>query len=114
MEVTSAALFISIALVVFGICYYYFTTRHRERMALLEQGLPKDHFKGNANYLPLLLTLGIVSLSIALGVFVGNILDNLNLETLGNLAYVICIFLFLGIGLLASYLVLKRIYEQRK
>lgn len=112
MKVTSAALFIAIALVVFGISYYYITTRHRERMALLEKGLPKDHFKGNAHYLPLVLTLGILCVSIGLGTLLGRALDNLGLWDLGHLVYVVAIFLSMGCGLLLSHALLKRIRDK--
>ena len=114
MKVTSAALFISVALVVFGICYYYFTTRHRERMALLDKGLPKNYFKGSANYLPLVLVMGIVSIFIALGTLMGRLLDNLNIEGLGPAVYPICIFFFLGVGLLVSYIILKKMYRKNR
>lgn len=109
MKITSAALFISIALVVFGICYYYFTTRHKERMAILEKGLPKDYFKGNTHYLPFVLTLGIVSIGIALGMLVGGLLNSMDIGEIGNLMFPFSIFLFMGISLLVSYWVLKKI-----
>ncbi|TMU57354.1 DUF6249 domain-containing protein [Flagellimonas algicola] len=112
MEVTSAALFISLGLVVFGICYYYFTTRNRERMALLEKGLPKDYFKGSTTYLPLLLTLGIVSIAIALGVLAGGFLSSLEIKGIGYLMFPFSIFLCMGIGLLISYKVLKTMQKE--
>lgn len=114
MKVTSAALFISIALVVFGICYYYFTTRHRERMAILQKGLPKDYFKGSTNYLPLVLTLGIVCFGIALGVVAGGLLNSIEIGGIKNLMFPFAILLFMGISLLVSYLVLKRIQKNNK
>jgi hypothetical protein len=106
METTSAALLISVSLVVFGICYYYFTTRHRERMAIIEKGLPPDFFKGINNYLPLLLTLGIVSVGISLGIATGVLLS---IWIQMNTTYLItfCVFFFLGISLVVSYFRLK-------
>jgi hypothetical protein len=112
MEVTSAALFISISLVVFGISYYYFTTRYKERMAILEKGLSPDFFKGNTNYLPLILTLGIVSIGISLGLVVGMLLSAIKIEGAKYIMLPFSIFLFLGISLVVSYFVLKAI--QRK
>jgi hypothetical protein len=112
MEVTSAALFISISLVVFGISYYYFTTRYKERMAILERGLSPDFFKGNRHYLPLILTLGIVSIGISIGLVVGTFLSAIKIEGASYLMLPFSIFLFLGISLLVSYFVLKAI--QRK
>ncbi|MBC8153788.1 MAG: hypothetical protein H7Z72_12830, partial [Bacteroidetes bacterium] len=74
MQITSAALLISIALVVFGIAYYFFTTRHKERMAIIERGLSPDLFKGQANYLRFILMLGIISIGIATGILTGAII----------------------------------------
>jgi hypothetical protein len=112
MEVTSAALFISISLTVFGISYYYFTTRYKERMAILEKGLSPDFFKSNTHYLPLILTLGIVSIGISLGIVVGILLRSIKIEGATHLMLAFSIFLFLGISLVVSYFVLKAM--QRK
>lgn len=112
MKVTSAALFISIALVVFGISYYYFTTRHRERMTILQKGLPKDYFKGNTNYLPLVLTLGILCIGIALGVVAGGLLNFIEIGGIRNLMFPFAILLFMGISLLVSYSVIKKIQNK--
>jgi hypothetical protein len=111
MEVTSAALFISISLTVFGISYYYFTTRYKERMAILEKGLSPDFFKSNTHYLPFILTLGIVSIGISLGIVAGIFLKS-RIEGASHLLLAFSIFLFLGISLVVSYFVLKAI--QRK
>lgn len=107
MQATSAAFFIALSLAIFGVSYYYFTTRHKERMALIEKGLPADFFKGSSNFTPLLLTLGIVSICIALGMVAGIIIrpDPLIPFMLGSIFF---IFLFTGLGLLLSYALLKR------
>ncbi len=109
MKITSAALFISMSLVVFGICYYYFTTRHRERMTILEKGLPSNYFKNSINYLPLIMVLGICCISIAIGTLIGGALYNLELEYIGMFVFPVTIFLFLGGGLIISYYWLNKI-----
>lgn len=108
MKTTSAAVIIAIALVLFGGIYYYFTTRHRERMALIERGLNKDIFKGASSYLPLLLALGMVSVGIAVGIAVGAGIAILNFPGAGY-AVPVCIFLFMGGSLLLSYYLIKRL-----
>lgn len=113
MEITSAALLISISLVVFGISYYYFTTRHKERMAVLEKGLPPDFFKGNTHYLPLILTLGIMSIGISIGIVVGLFLSAIEIEGAKYIMFPFSIFLFLGISLVVSYFVLKAIHRKQ-
>lgn len=112
MQLTSAALFAAISLAVFGISYYYFTTRHRERMTLLEKGLPADFFKDTNNYLHLILVLGIVSIGIAVGVGTGGSLRALEIEGINGLAFPLMIFFFLGISLIVSYFVLKALQKK--
>ncbi|MCX2452043.1 hypothetical protein OQX61_12295 [Pedobacter sp. PLR] len=110
METTSAALFISISLVVFGISYYYFTTRHKERMEIIARGLSPDHFKGQTNLLPYLLILGMTSIGIALGIAAGTVVSTLlQLEKLFTIAF--GVFLGLGIALIFSYALLKRMQK---
>jgi hypothetical protein len=106
METTSAALFISISLVVFGISYYYFTTRHKERMEIIERGLSPDYFKNQSNFLPMLLVLGLSSVGVALGLAVGLALCDF-FPTKKFLIIALCIFMGLGLSLIMSYLVLK-------
>ncbi|WP_192348862.1 DUF6249 domain-containing protein [Algoriphagus sp. Y33] len=108
METTTVTLFISLALVVFGICYYYFTHRHRERMFLLSKGLPPDYFKGQISYLPYLLVLAIVTLFLSIGIVVGGKLASAStIELKGSLLFLATLFFFLGLGLLTSYLILR-------
>jgi hypothetical protein len=111
MESTSAALFISISLVIFGISYYYFTTRHKERMEILERGLHPNHFKGQSDSLPLLLILGIISIGLALGVATGTWLSLLYpLQKIAIISF--CILLGLGLALISSYAVLKKMRKR--
>ncbi|KAA2244441.1 hypothetical protein F0L74_00185 [Chitinophaga agrisoli] len=114
MLVTSAALLIAVALVVFGISYYYFTTRHRERMTLLEKGLAPDYFKGTGSYLSFVLILGVVSIGISLGILTGSILQSVTIRVIRESAFPASIFLFLGISLLVSYYLLSQIQNKRK
>jgi hypothetical protein len=109
MEDTTADLFLamSVTFSIFGVCYYYLITRNKERMAIIEKGLPKDFFKGAVNYLPFLLLLAIVSLGISAGILAGGILDSMNLGKLGNYLFPCVMFLFLGISLLVAHAVLK-------
>lgn len=113
MEITSAALLIAVSLTVFGISYYFFTTRHRERMALLEKGLPPDFFKDANNYLPMLLMLGIVSIGISAGTGAGALLRSIEIEGVNGLAFPLMIFFFLGISLIVSYFILKKLQKKK-
>lgn len=110
METTSAALFISISLVVFGISYYYFTTRHKERMEILARELSPDHFKGQNNLLPYLIILGMTSIGIAVGIAAGISLSTV-LQLDKALTITFSIFFGIGIALILSYTVLKRMQK---
>jgi len=114
METTSAALLISLSLVVFGISYYYFTTRHKERMAIIEKGLSPDHFKGINNYLPLVLTLGIVSIGISIGIIAGVYLSALLSNIIAVFMLPFSMFFFLGLSLFVSYFTLKAMQKKSK
>lgn len=106
MQITSAALLISIALVVFGIAYYFFTTRHKERMALIEKNLSPDLFKGEGNHLLFIPMLGIVSIGIAAGILTGALIVPLvNIPDVWVMS--MSIFLWLGISLMICYFFLK-------
>lgn len=88
---------------VFAMFYVYFTTRNKERMAMIEKGTDPSVFKTNvkvSNFLTL--KFGLFFIGVAIGVLLGNILyDMTNLE--GGTAYVSMIFLFGGLGLVAGY-----------
>jgi hypothetical protein len=103
----------SITFVVFGIIYYYLTTRYKERIAILEKGLPKDFFKDNSNYLPFILLLGVVAIGISFGIITGAFLESLAIGEFENFMLPFSIFLFLGISLLISYFILKSIQKNK-
>ncbi|HWV68961.1 DUF6249 domain-containing protein [Chitinophaga sp.] len=113
MEITSASLFIAISLVVFGISYYYFTTRYKERMTIIERGLPPDYFKESTNYLLFILLLGIVSIGIALGVVTGSFLRSLEIGGIKDFVLPAAVLFFLGLSLLISYFVLRRMVRKK-
>jgi len=113
MEDTTADLFLamSVTFSIFGVCYYYLITRNKERMAIIEKGLPKDFFKGTSNYLPFLLLLAILCIGISAGILTGGLLRSMGF---GGYFIPVSIFLFLGISLLISYFVLKNIGKNDK
>lgn len=82
-------------------------------MAIIEKGLPPDLFKGAHNYLPLILTLGIVSIGVSLGILAGGYLHSLPVSWPGD-PLPFCVFLFLGLSLLAAYFLLKAMHRQSK
>ncbi|WP_316757602.1 DUF6249 domain-containing protein [Pedobacter aquatilis] len=114
MQTTSAALLISVSLVIFGIAYYYFTTRHKERMAMLESGASPDLFKWKNQWLYFLLSFGIVCIGSALGVLFGIYL----ITTLNHIHPVwlmsASLLLFMGISLIACYYIIKSLMTKQR
>ncbi|WP_068593096.1 DUF6249 domain-containing protein [Cochleicola gelatinilyticus] len=92
---------------ILGIAYLFFTTRHRERMKLFElfadqpEHFPKPFFRADA------LKFGLLGVGIAIGSLIGNLLYENNLLE-EEIAYTSMVFLFGGIGLVSSYLILRK------
>lgn len=109
----------------FGIAYYFFTTRHRERMLLLERGADPSIFKQRSGSKIFLLTLGIISIGLSIGIACGYVLESFmimqNQQEIAALrqqrphftpsypsAYLISVFFFAGISLIISYFVVRK------
>ena len=89
----------------FGVMYLFFTTRHRERMALIEKGLSADLFtKGDKTQSAL--KWGMVIIGIGLGLFAGYILETY-MGMPEPLPYFAMIGLFGGGALVAYYKMFK-------
>lgn len=89
----------------FGVVYLFFTTRHRERMALIEKGLSADLFnKGDKTQNAL--KWGMVLIGVGLGLFAGYLLDAY-LGMPEPLPYFAMIGLFGGGAMVAYYKMFK-------
>mgnify|MGYP001466243089 CR=1 FL=1 len=91
------------AIIVF--IYFYFTSRHRERMALIESGQDARIFKRDSDQPGRSLKFGMVAVMSGLGLLVANFLERLGMP--GELAYFSMVLIFGGMGLLAYYFTLK-------
>jgi hypothetical protein len=102
---------ISLFLMIFGITYLYFSTRHKERLSLIEKGVDASIFFSpkSSSTIPVWkivnLNLALVSMGIGLGVILGGILAELTV--IGDSAYPACIFLLSGLGLLYGFFQIK-------
>lgn len=96
------AFFASIVLIL----YMYYSTRNKERMALIEKGADASIFKtGRQPFSPL--KWGMFMAGIGIGILVGNILSvSTNLEE--PVPYFSMILLFGGASLIAYYLIEKK------
>lgn len=101
--------------VFFGIVYLYFSTRNKERMALIEKGIGAEIFnQGKRRTAPiwkvLLLNIAVLLMGIGVGIFVAAILhDVLGLDQ--DVAYPGTIFLTAGIGLFVGFNLTKKIED---
>jgi hypothetical protein len=95
---------------IFGVMYFYYTTRNRERLAIIEKNAdpsilriePTNVFKKFS------IKLGMLFIGGGLGVLVGNILTvATRLEE--PVAYMSMIFIFAGTGLIVSYFVARKV-----
>lgn len=100
---------------VFGITYLIVTSRHKERMAMIERGLtkmPQQSAPRNYSLLViLLLNLAVLSASIGASIFIGAILEQ-HLKVDDGIAYPGSIFLMAGIGLFIGHRLTVGIIEK--
>lgn len=97
---------------IFGVLYVYFTTRHKERLALIEKGADASLFHtGKRNNKMQSLKFGMFLVGIALGLLFGNIIaETTRLQE--PIAYFSMTFLCGGLSLVFFYLIEKRIAKE--
>ncbi len=94
---------------IFGVVYLFVTSRHRERMALIEKGADASIFHsgtapGKTSRF-MVLNIALTCMGVGLGIVAAIAMYN----TTGNDAvYPACIFFMAGAGLFASYLLNAR------
>jgi hypothetical protein len=109
MEVLVA--FIAFFATIFGIMYVHYTTRNKERMALIEKGADASLFtprKGEPgpgiNWGKITLKIGMLFMGIALGIIVAALMSNAGLLFEGA-SYPSMIFFFGGLSLVLFYII---------
>jgi hypothetical protein len=109
METLTA--FIALFATVFGIVYVHYTTRNKERMALIEKGADaslfntgKEGTKWSISWGKITLKIGMLFMGIALGILAGAIMTYVGiLNEASN--YTSMIFFFGGLSLAVFYLI---------
>ncbi|MBO9613967.1 MAG: hypothetical protein J7619_14785 [Dyadobacter sp.] len=89
---------------IFGIVYVFLMTRHRERIALIEKGADASIFTDKNNVFYPTLKFGMLFVGIALGILLGNWLDN-TYDFGKGVAYLAMVFLFGGLSLILNFLI---------
>ncbi|GAB4511636.1 MAG: hypothetical protein Tsb004_16360 [Allomuricauda sp.] len=103
--------------VIFAIAYLYFSTRNKERLALIEKGADASIFvRGKRDeaapvWKVLLLNLALLLMGIGAAIFVASIL-HYSLGVDEEVAYPGTIFLMAGIGLFVGFNMTKKLYRE--
>ena len=98
---------------IFGVFYLYFSTRNKERLALIEKGADASIFmKGKQHTAPiwkvLILNLALLLMGIGIGTFIASLLDNYtSLDE--DAVYPATIFFMAGVGLFVGFKMTKNL-----
>jgi hypothetical protein len=111
-NVVGVVFFIIAGAVLFGVMYVYYTTRNRERMALIEKNADPSILKSGSNgsFKLFAIKFGMLLMGIGLGILFGSILEATTVLK-EEVAYFSMIFLFGGAGLFASYFVGRKLQK---
>lgn len=100
----------------FGIVYLYFSTRHKERMALIEKGESADLFVTTKRrsaiplYAIILINFGLLGVGIGLGILLGQLLYMSGMDQ--DMSMPSSIFLCIGLSLLAGFLITRKMDQK--
>lgn len=108
---------IAISLTIFGMVYTFLTYRNKERMALIESRLDIAYFRKTVQRQQImLLSFGLIFIGFSIGVLGGfffekYLLENYNSKDYRNYpqAYLCMIAFFMGLAMLISFLLTKRL-----
>ncbi|MDY7393659.1 DUF6249 domain-containing protein [Aureibaculum sp. 2210JD6-5] len=101
---------------IFGIFYLYFTTRNKERMALIEKGADAKIFTRERQrtapvWKVLILNLALLLMGVGAGIVIGGILYS-NFNVIEAVAMSGSIFLMAGTGLLIGFFLTKNLDKE--
>lgn len=111
MEAGEVIIPITFFAAVFGMVYLYFSTRNKERLALIEKGADASIFnigkRSGSSWKVVVINLAFLLMGIGLGVLLANILDTYTgLDE--DAVYPSMIFLMAGLGLYVGYTQTKK------
>lgn len=101
---------------IFAIAYLYFSTRNKERLALIEKGADAGIFvRGKQHTAPIwkvfILNIALLFMGIGIGVFIASLLDHYtSLDS--DAVYPATIFLLAGIGLFIGFTMTKNLDKE--
>lgn len=98
---------------IFGVFYLYFSSRNKERLALIEKGADASIFnigkRSGNSWKVIIINIAFLAMGIGVGTFIGSVID-----TYSNLhegAIVGVVFIMAGLGLYAGYTQTKKALE---
>ena len=101
---------------VFGVFYLYFSTRNKERLALIEKGADASIFFSSKNrrsapfWKVLILNLSLILISIGIAVFLASLFVMMGMDE--DVVYPGTIFLMAGIGLFIGFNLTKKLDKE--
>ena len=109
-SIIGVVFFIVTGAVIFGSLYVFYTTRNRERMALIEKNADPSILKSESNgtFRQLPIKFGMLLMGIGLGILFGSILESTTVMK-DEVSYFSMIFLFGGAGLFGSYFIGRKL-----
>jgi ABC-type Fe3+-siderophore transport system permease subunit len=105
MEGAEVLIPISMFASTFGILYVYFSSRHRERMALIDKGADPSLFRNPIRSGAGTLKFGLLLVGVALGILMGALLTGIVPAMREETANFSMIFLFGGLALIVNHLI---------
>lgn len=110
--------FIALFIVVFGIFYLYFSSRNKERLALIEKGADAEIFfskqerrKSAPVGKVIILNLAMLAMGVGIGIFIGSFIEAYTIID-PEIGYTGSIFLFAGLGLLIGFFLTKKLIDK--
>jgi len=98
----------------FGILYVFFTTRNKERLALIEKGADAKLFstgQSKSGWMKAVLNIGLLGIGIGIGVLLGALLDQAGMDD--EMAMTSMIFVCGGIGLVVGFFLNRKIDKEK-
>jgi hypothetical protein len=114
MQLVEILIPLSVFLTTFGIFYLFLSTRHRERMSLIEKGADASLFKtGKSRQISklIILNLALTLIGIGLGILIAIFLYS---ATGMEEVYPASIFTMAGVGLLTSFMMGRKYVNEDK
>ncbi|MCF8239382.1 MAG: hypothetical protein K9I85_14560 [Saprospiraceae bacterium] len=101
---------------IFGVVYLYFSTRHKERMALIEKGESADLFVTSKRktaiplYAIILINFGLLGVGIGMGILLG---EGLHLAGMNqDYSMPSSIFMCIGLSLLTGFTITRKMDQK--